>query len=79
MLGLTPGICSKLTLVMETLVRSASSVGYIGAFMTLVSYIFAIIGVTIFGTNDPFHFGDLSKGMVSLFRIATCEDWTDIM
>eukprot|EP01052_Picozoa_sp_SAG31_P036492 SAG31_NODE_4563_length_3135_cov_6.260359_3_plen_51_part_00 len=42
-------------------------------------YIFAILGVTLFGKNDPFHFGSLGKAMLSLFRIATLEDWTDIM
>ena len=35
--------------------------------------------MTIFGKNDPFHFGDLGSAMLTLFRIATQEDWTDIM
>jgi hypothetical protein len=29
--------------------------------------------------DDPFHFGDLGSAMLTLFRIATQEDWTDIM
>jgi hypothetical protein len=76
-------------------------------FMFLVSYIFAIVAVTVFGKSafvaadalviclfqwmlkcggvrvvlpdDPFHFGDLGSAMLTLFRIATQEDWTDIM
>jgi hypothetical protein len=48
-------------------------------FMVLTSYIFGIIGTTVLGRNDPFHFGDLPKAMLSLFRVSTLEDWTDIM
>ena len=72
-------ILPKLMLVLETLIASITSVGYIVLFMLLTSYIFAIVAVTLFGKNDPFHFGDLGSAMLSLFRIATQEDWTDIM
>ena len=34
----------QLTLVLETLIRSTASVLYIMAFLTLLSYIFAIVG-----------------------------------
>ena len=33
----------------------------------------------MFGENDPVHFHDLQTAMLSLFRIVTLEDWTDIM
>lgn len=72
-------VLPKLTLVLETLIKSASSVMYIGGFLVLVMYIFAIVGVSLFHRNDPFHFGDLGKGMVSLWRISTLEGWTSIM
>ena len=29
--------------------------------------------------NDPAHFPDLQGTMVTLFRCATMEDWTDVM
>ena len=72
-------VLPQLALVMETLLRSASAVGYIAGFMLLIAYIFGVIGVTIFKHNDPFHFGTLDRALVSLFRIVTLEDWTDIM
>ena len=65
--------------VLETVVRSAKSVAYIGIFMLVLTYMFGIIGASLFGKNDPFHFGNLGLAMMSLFRIATLEDWTDIM
>jgi voltage-gated sodium channel len=37
------------------------------------------MAVFMFGENDPLHFGTLHKSMLSLFRVVTLEDWTDIM
>src|SRR5690606_17061265 len=32
-----------------------------------------------FGQNDPMHFENLQISMLSLFRVVTLEDWTDVM
>jgi len=32
-----------------------------------------------FGANDPLHFRSVPIALLSLFRAATLEDWTDIM
>jgi voltage-gated sodium channel len=40
---------------------------------------FAVLAMLLFANNDPFHFGYLHRAMLSLFRIVTFEDWTDIM
>jgi voltage-gated sodium channel len=69
----------QLTLVLETLIRSIASVFYILAFLTLVAYIFAIVGVTLFGMNDPFHFGTLGRAITTLFRVATRGGWNKVM
>jgi hypothetical protein len=34
----------------------------------MIAYVFAVIGVTIFKKNDPFHFGSLDRALLSLFR-----------
>jgi hypothetical protein len=44
-------VLPKLMLVLETLISSITSVAYIGLFMLLVSYIFAIVAVTVFGKS----------------------------
>ncbi len=72
-------IFPQLSLVLETLIRSTTSVLYIMAFMLLIAYIFAIVAVTVFGTNDPFNFGTLGRAMTTLFRVATREGWATIM
>ena len=45
----------------------------------LVFYLFAVLGVVLFGTNDPWHYGSLHRAMLTLFRVSTFEDWTDVM
>jgi hypothetical protein len=44
-----------------------------------VFYLFAVLGVSMFRANDPWHFGKLDRAMLTLFRVATYEDWTDVM
>ena len=45
----------------------------------LLFYVYAIVGVFIFGETDPMHFGDLHHACVTLFKVLTLEGWTDIM
>ena len=40
---------------------------------------FAIMGMQFFGDQDSFHFGSIQVALVTLFRCATLEDWTDVM
>lgn len=53
--------------------------GYVSILLLLLFYIYAVAGVFFFGANDPIHFADLQTSMLSLFRVVTLEDWTDIM
>lgn len=55
------------------------AVGYIAILLFLVFYIFAVAGMIAFRENDPFHFRSIPVTLVTLFRAATMEDWTDIM
>ncbi|MCT4698455.1 MULTISPECIES: ion transporter [Tenacibaculum] len=69
----------KLQMLVRALLKSLPSMGYVSILLTLLFYIYAVAGVFFFGKNDPIHFGDLQTSMLSLFRIVTLEDWTDIM
>jgi len=69
----------KLQVLVGALLKSIPSMGYIGILLSLLFYIYAAMAVFLFGENDPVHFGDLQTSMLSLFRVVTLEDWTDIM
>ena len=59
--------------------RGLQSCVYVALLLLLIMYFYAIMGITFFRDNDRFHFGDLGTAMVTLFRAATLEDWTDLM
>jgi voltage-gated sodium channel len=69
----------RLQIVVEALLRSLPSMGYVSILLLVLFYVYAVMGVFLFGQNDPIHFGTLQVAFLSLFRIVTLEDWTDIM
>lgn len=69
----------RLQLLVGALLKSIPSMGYVGLLLFLLFYIYAVMGTFLFGANDPMHFGSLQSAMLSLFRIVTLEDWTDVM
>jgi voltage-gated sodium channel len=69
----------RLQLLVGSLMRSIPSMGYIGMLLGILFYIYAVLGVFLFRDNDPVHFGNLPTAALSLFRVVTLEDWTDIM
>jgi len=53
--------------------------GYVIMLIGILFYVYAIVGVFVFGKTDPLHFGDLHHAFVTLFKVLTLEGWTDIM
>ncbi|HAV13041.1 MAG TPA: potassium transporter [Opitutae bacterium] len=72
-------VIPKLQLLVTALLRSLPSMFYVCLLLFLLFYVYAVIGVMLFSGNDPIHFGDLWSSFLSLFRIVTLEDWTDVM
>ena len=69
----------QLQLIVGALIRSIPSMGYVGILLALNFYVYAVMGVFLFRENDPIHFCDLPRAMLTLFRVVTLEDWTDVM
>lgn len=69
----------ELRLIVETLVRSIPSMFHITILMGLIFFIYAVLGFHLFHEHDPTHWRDLSYAVLTLFRIVTLEDWTDVM
>eukprot|EP00638_Chattonella_subsalsa_P020096 CAMPEP_0117860898 /NCGR_PEP_ID=MMETSP0950-20121206/4059_1 /TAXON_ID=44440 /ORGANISM="Chattonella subsalsa, Strain CCMP2191" /LENGTH=768 /DNA_ID=CAMNT_0005711163 /DNA_START=165 /DNA_END=2467 /DNA_ORIENTATION=+ len=69
----------QLKIVVEALLKGFQSISYISVVMLVLFFMFAIVGMILFKKNDPWHFGLLQDAMLTLFRCATLEDWTDIM
>jgi voltage-gated sodium channel len=65
----------KLQLLVGALIKSFSSMGYVGLLLCLIFYIYAVSGVHLFGAHDPAHFGTMKKAFFTLFQTITLDDW----
>ena len=68
-----------LRLIVAALVRSIPSVGHVIMLMSIVVYIYAIMGYHLFHEHDPEHWRSLGISVLTLFNIITLEGWTAIM
>ena len=69
----------ELRLIVSTLVRSIPSMGHVLLLMSIIFYIYAVAGYHIFHEHDPIHWNNLGLSLLTLFRVVTLEDWTDVM
>jgi len=69
----------ELRLIVSTLIRSIPSMGHVLLLMSIIFYIYAVAGYHIFHEHDPTHWRNLGISLLTLFRVVTLEDWTDVM
>jgi voltage-gated sodium channel len=69
----------ELRLIVSTLVRSIPSMGHVLLLMSIIFYIYAVAGYHLFHEHDPTHWNNLGLSLLTLFRVVTLEDWTDVM
>jgi len=69
----------ELRLIVTTLIRSIPSMGHVILLMSIIFYIYAVVGYHLFHIHDPTHWRNLPIALLTLFRVVTLEDWTDVM
>ncbi|MDG2394932.1 ion transporter [Candidatus Thioglobus sp.] len=69
----------ELRLLVNALIKALPSMGYVLLLMFILFYIYAAIGSFIFESINPTLWGDIAIAMLTLFRVVTFEDWTDVM
>jgi voltage-gated sodium channel len=69
----------ELRLIVSTLVRSIPSMIHVMTLMGVIFYVYAIMGYQLFHEHDPTHWRSLGISLLTLFRVVTLEDWTDVM
>ena len=69
----------QLRIIIEALISGFGSISFVTIILFMFFYIFAILGMMLFGKNDPMHFGNLQLSLLTLFRSSTLDDWTDVM
>ena len=69
----------ELRLLINALLKAIPRMGYIALLMFVIFYIYAAIGSMFFNQINEVLWGDVLISMLTLFRVATFEDWTDVM
>lgn len=72
-------IIPELRVLLVSLVKALPQLGYVMLLMFIIFYIYAAVGSTLFENINPVLWGDITISMLTLFRIMTFEDWTDVM
>jgi voltage-gated sodium channel len=72
-------VIPELRILIGALIKAMPRMGYIVLLMFIIFYIYAAIGSFMFEHINPVLWGNISISMLTLFRVATFEDWTDVM
>ncbi|MFC1720322.1 ion transporter [Pseudomonadota bacterium] len=72
-------VIPELRFLIDSLLKAIPRMGYIALLMFIIFYIYATIGSLFFAAIDDTLWGDVAVSMLTLFRVVTFEDWTDIM
>ena len=72
-------IIPELRFLLNSLVIALPRLGYVAALLFIIFYIYAAVGSLLFENINPVLWGDIAIAMLTLFRVMTFEDWTDVM
>jgi voltage-gated sodium channel len=72
-------IIPELRMLLTSLLRALPQLGYVLLLMFIIFYIYAAVGSTFFAKVNPVLWGDIAISLLTLFRVMTFEDWTDVM
>ncbi len=72
-------IIPELRVLLNAFVSAIPRMGYVSLLMFIIFYIYAAVGSIMFHAINEVLWGNISIAMLTLFRVATFEDWTDVM
>lgn len=72
-------IIPELRILLNSLLKALPQLSYVVLMMFIIFYIYAAVGSTFFASINPDLWGDISASLLTLFRVMTFEDWTDVM
>ncbi len=72
-------IIPELRMLLTSLMKALPQLGYVVLMMFIIFYIYAAIGSTFFHSINATLWGDIALSLLTLFRVMTFEDWTDVM
>ncbi len=72
-------VIPELRILLASLFKALPQLGYVVMLMFIIFYIYAAAGSMFFEKINSELWGDVSISLLTLFRVMTFEDWTDVM
>jgi len=72
-------IVPELRILINSLLKAMPQLSYVMLLMFIIFYIYGAVGSFFFDQINPDLWGDIATSMLTLFRVMTFEDWTDVM
>jgi voltage-gated sodium channel len=72
-------IIPELRVLLSAFMTAIPRMGYVSLLMFIIFYIYGAMGSIFFANINPDLWENISIAMLTLFRVATFEDWTDVM
>lgn len=69
----------ELRVLLNAFMQAIPRMGYVSLLMFIIFYIYAAMGAIFFANINPVLWENITISMLTLFRVATFEDWTDVM
>jgi voltage-gated sodium channel len=68
-----------LRLIIGTMLRSIPSIGHVLILLSLLLYVYGVLGVKLFGEADPARWLHLGRALETLFQCLTLEGWAEVL
>jgi voltage-gated sodium channel len=68
----------ELRLIVGTMLRSIPSLGHVTMLLSLLLYVYGVLGCHLFGDDAPEQWGTLGAALRSLFQVVTLEGWVEM-
>jgi voltage-gated sodium channel len=68
----------ELRLIIGTMLRSIPSMGHVIVLLSLLIYVYGVLGFYLFNDHDPERWGTLGAAFLTLFQILTLEGWVEV-
>lgn len=72
-------IIPELRILINSLLKAMPQLSYVMLLMFIIFYIYGAVGSFFFAPINNTLWGDIATSMLTLFRVMTFEDWTDVM
>ncbi|MDM5147925.1 ion transporter [Candidatus Persebacteraceae bacterium Df01] len=69
----------QLRLLVNALLLAVPRMAYVALMMFVIFYIYGAAGNLFFADVNEYLWGNVGRSMLTLFRVSTFEDWTDVM